>query len=147
MPTIPAPDVIRIGQLEVQFRMDASQTGGAFTMFEVRVPVGARVPVPHSHEAFDETVFGLEGAMTFAVSGESIVVGPGDVLFIPRGAVHGFDNRGTATAHALSVITPGVLGPAYFEEVGAIVNAGGPPDIARIMQVMQRHGLRPVALA
>jgi len=49
--------------------------------------------------------------------------------------------------HGLSVITPGLLGPAFFQEVGAIVNAGGPPDVARIMQVMQRHGLRPVAPA
>jgi uncharacterized RmlC-like cupin family protein len=105
------------------------------------------VPVPHSHEAFDETVFGLEGTTTFAVSGESIEVGPGDVLFIPRGTVHGFDNRATATARGLSVITPGVLGPAYFQEVGAIVNAGGPPDIARVMQVMQRYDLRPASPA
>lgn len=78
-------------------------------MFEFRVPVAARVPVPHSHEAFDETVFGLEGITTWTVSGESVGVGPGDVLLIPRGGVHGFDNRGTALARALSVITPGLL--------------------------------------
>ncbi len=147
MPTTPAHDVIRIGQIEVQFRLDASQTGGAFTMFEFRVPPGARVPVPHSHVAFDETVFGLGGVATFTVAGETGTVGPGDVLFIPRGAVHGFENCGTDLAHGLSVITPGLLGPAFFQEVGAIVNAGGPPDVARIAQVMQRHGLRPVAPA
>lgn len=144
MPIAPAHEIIRVGQIEVQFRMDASQTGGAFTMFEFRVPVAARVPVPHSHESFDETVFGLDGVTTWTVSGESVPVGPGDVLFIPRGAVHGFDNRGTEPAHGLSVITPGLLGPVYFQEVAALLNADGPPDIARITQVMQRHGLRPV---
>jgi len=147
MPTTPAHEIIRVGQIEVQFRLDASQTGGAFTMFEFRVPVAARVPVPHSHEFFDETVFGLGGVSTGMVSGESVTVGPGEELFIPRGAVHGFDNRGTAAARGLSVITPGLLGPNFFQEVGDIVNAGGPPDIARITQVMQRHGLRPVAPA
>ncbi len=140
----PAHDVIRIGQLEVQFRLDASQTGGAFTMFEFRVPVAARVPVPHLHEAFDETVYGLEGVNTFTVSDEQVELGPGDVLFIPRGAVHHFINKGSFDAVGLSVITPGVLGPAYFQEVAAVVNAGGPPDIGRIMEVMKRHGLRPV---
>ncbi len=147
MPTAPAHEIIRVGQIEVQFRLDASQTGGAFTMFEFRVPVAARVPVPHSHESFDETVFGLDAVTTWMLSGESVTVGPGDVLFIPRGAVHGFDNLGTAAARALSVITPGLLGPAFFQQIGAVVNAGGPPDIARITEVMLRHGLRPVAPA
>ena len=147
MPITPAHEIIRVGQIEVQFRLDASQTGGAFTMFEFRVPVAARVPVPHSHESFDETVFGLDGVTTWTLSGESVAVGPGEVLFIPRGTVHGFDNRGTPAARALSFITPGLLGPRFFQEVGAIVNAGGPPDIARITQVMQRHGLRPVVPA
>jgi len=147
MPTVPAHEIIRVGQIEVQFRLEASQTGGAFTMFEFRVPVAARVPVAHSHELFDETLYGLEGATTWAVSGEPVTLGPGDVLFIPRGAVHGFENRGTATARGLSVITPGLLGPNFFQEIGAVVNAGGPPDIARITQVMLRHGLRPVAAA
>lgn len=144
MPTAPAHEIIRVGQIEVQFRLDSSQTGGAFTMFEFRVPVAANVPVPHSHESFDETVFGLDGVTTWTVSGESVTVGSGDVLFIPRRTVHGFDNRGTAPARGLCVITPGLLGPAFFQEVGVIVNAGGPPDVARIAQVMQRHGLRPV---
>jgi quercetin dioxygenase-like cupin family protein len=147
MPTTPPHELIRVGQIEVQFRLDASQTGGAFTMFEFRVPVAARVPVPHSHESFDETVFGLDAVMTWMLSGESVTVGPGDVLFIPRGAVHGFDNRGTAAARGLSVVTPGLLGPAFFREIGAVVNAGGPPDIARIREVMLRHGLRPVVPA
>jgi quercetin dioxygenase-like cupin family protein len=144
MPTTPPREIIRVGQIEVQFRLDASQTGGVFTMFEFCVPVAARVPIPHSHEFFDETVFGLDGVTTWTVCGESVTVGPGDVLFIPRGTVHAFDNRGTAVARGLSVITPGLLGPRYFQEVGAIVNAGGSPDIARIAQVMQRHGLHPV---
>src|SRR5215468_10504810 len=140
MPTTPAQEIIRLGQIEVQFRMDAAQTGGAFTMFEFRVPVAARVPLPHSHESFDETVFGLDGVITWTVSGELVSVGSGDVLFIARGKVHGFDNRGPVPARALSIITPGRLGPTFFQEIGVIVNAGGPPDIARIALVMQRHG-------
>jgi len=147
MPTTPPHDVIRVGQVEIQFRLDASQTAGAFTMFEYRVPVGARVPMPHSHEAFEETVVGIDGVVTFTVSGETVPVGPGDVLFIPRGAVHGFDNRGTSLARGLSVITPGILGPPFFQEMAAIVNAGGPPDPARMRAVLERHGLRPAPSA
>jgi quercetin dioxygenase-like cupin family protein len=147
MPITPPKEVIRIGQLEVQFRLEAAETGGAFTMFELHVPPAARVPLPHSHENFEETVYGLEGTMTFMVAGHPTTLGPGDVLHIPRGVVHGFDNRGTTPTRALSLITPGILGPAYFKEIAAAIVPGSPPDPARIREVMQRHGLRPVPAA
>jgi hypothetical protein len=44
----------------------------------------------------------------------------------------------------LSTLTPGSIGKTYFEEMAAVVNAGGPPDMARVKEVMQRHGLVPV---
>jgi hypothetical protein len=66
-------------------------------------------------------------------------------LCIPRGAVHRFDNLGTQTAKALCVITPAAIGPQYFREVLEVMKAaaGGPPDRARIAEVMRRHGLTP----
>lgn len=138
-------DVIRCGPIEVRFRLEAERTAGLMTMFEFLVPASAKVPVPHSHEAFDETVYGLDGVMTWLLDGRQSRVGPGDVLFIPRGHVHHFVNEGEGPARNLGVITPGLLGPAYFREIGEVVNVGGPPDIARVMEVMRRHGLRPVA--
>jgi hypothetical protein len=38
-----------------------------------------------------------------------------------------------------------VLGPDYFREVAAVFadSGGGPPDLARIGEVMRRHGLTP----
>jgi hypothetical protein len=61
--------------------------------------------------------------------------------------VHQFDNVGDVDARALAIVTPGVLGPDYFREVGAILEAatGGPPDLAAIGAVMKRHGLSPAA--
>lgn len=143
--SLPANDVIRAGPIEVRFRLEAGQTGGTLTMFEFTVPAAARVPVPHSHDAFDETLYGLEGALTWTVDGAKRRVGPGEVLFIPRGHVHQFENSEDAPARVLSVITPGLLGPAYFREIGEIVNAPGPPSVERIIEVMKRHGLRPAA--
>ena len=45
-------------------------------------------------------------------------------------------------------MTPGVLGPDYFREAAAILDAagGGPPDFGEIATVMRRHGLTPCAL-
>ena len=136
-------DVIRVGAIEIRFRLQAAQTGGRLTMFEFLVPAGAHVPVAHSHEAFDETVYGLDGVTTWVLDGQTVRVGPGDVLFIPRGHVHHFANLGHADARELSVIVPGLLGPEYFSEIAGVLDAGGPPNVERIMEVMRRHGLRP----
>jgi hypothetical protein len=72
-------------------------------------------------------------------------VGPGEALCIPRGAVHRFDNTHDVDAKALAVVTPGILGPDYFREIAAILDAapGGPPDLAALAEVMRRHGLTP----
>jgi hypothetical protein len=45
----------------------------------------------------------------------------------------------------LAVVTPGVLGPEFFRELGAVVDGGGPPDRGRVGEVMRRHGLTPAA--
>ena len=137
-------DVIQVGQIEIRFRLQAAQTGGGLTMFEFLVPAGARVPVPHSHEAFDETIYGLEGVTTWTLDDRQALVGPGDVLFIPRGHVHHFTNLGAQDARELSVITPGLLGPEYFRAMAEVLNVGGPPNVERIMEVMRQYGLRPV---
>jgi quercetin dioxygenase-like cupin family protein len=135
--------VIHAGQIEIRFLLQAAQTAGSLTMFEFFVPAQARVPVAHSHETFDETVFGLSGVLTWMLDDRQVRVGPGDVLFIPRGHVHQFVNLDAQDARQLSAITPGLLGPEYFQEIAEVVNAGGPPNVERIMEVMRRHGLRP----
>jgi quercetin dioxygenase-like cupin family protein len=135
--------VIRVGPVDVQFRLLAGSTSGSLTMFEFHVPTRARVPVPHSHDAFDETIYGLEGFTTWTLDGQKTRVGPSDVLFIPRGHVHQFENVDAQDALVLSVITPGLLGPEYFREIAEVLDLGGPPNVERIMDVMRRHGLRP----
>ena len=77
-------DAIRVGSLEIRFRVHAAQTASSMTMFEFSVPAGSRVPVPHSHDAFDETVYGLNGVGTWTLDGQKTRIGAGDVLFIPR---------------------------------------------------------------
>ena len=137
-------DIIKIGQLEIKFILESSDTNGQMTMFEFYVPTGAKVPMPHYHESFDEIIYGLEGIMTFTVGGEIIELEKGQSCFIPRGVIHGFNNLSQQHAKALAVSTPGLIGPDYFKEVAIIVNAGGPPDIEKIKTVFKKYGLVPV---
>ena len=135
---------IRIGQTTVDFLLEAADTNGSVAMFEFAVPAGAKVPLPHYHEHYDETIYGLEGVITFTVEGKRVDIARGESYFIPRGAVHGFNNLRVDNARALAVITPALLGPNFFRECAEIVNAGGPPDIEKLKMVMNKHGLVPV---
>lgn len=136
---------IRIGPLAIRFLVEGEESGGSVAVFEFDVPAGVKVPAAHSHDGYEETIFGLEGVLTWTLEGMPTDVGPGEALFIPRGVVHQFQNVHDADAKALAIVTPGVLGPEYFREVAAIVGAatGGPPDLGAIAEVMRRHGLTP----
>ena len=139
-------EIIRAGQLGIRFLLEASETTDALAMFEFTVPPGAKVPVPHSHAQYDETIYGVEGVITFTVDGKSTPIGPGDTCFIRRGVVHGFNNLHSVEAKALAVVTPALIGPAFFKEMAVAVNAGGPPDAGKMREIMLRHGLVPAPM-
>ena len=136
---------IRIGQLAIRFLLEGEASGGSVAVFEFDVPAGARVPAAHSHDGYEETIYGLEGVLSWTLDGRKTDVGAGEVLFIPRGAVHRFDNDHGVEAKMLAIVSPGILGPEYFREIAAVIEAstGGPPDPAAIGEVMRRHGLTP----
>ena len=136
---------IRVGQMAVRYLVEGEESGGSVAAFEFDVPVGTKVPAAHSHDGYEETIYGLEGVLTWTVEGVPTDIGPGEVLCIPRGAVHQFDNIHDVDAKALAIVTPGILGPDFFREVAAILDAaaGGPPDFAALGEVMRRHGLTP----
>ena len=137
---------IRVGELTIRFLLEGEQSDGSVAVFEFDVPAGSKVAAAHSHDRFEETIYGLEGTLAWTVEGQAHEVGPGEVLCIPRGAVHQFANLGEFGAKALAIVTPGVLGPEYFRGVAAVRDAAvdGPPDLAAIAAVMRSHGITPV---
>ena len=145
MITASTPEQIEVGEMTIRFLLEGEQSDGSVAVFEFDVPAGSRVAAPHSHDGYEETIYGLAGTLVWTVEGEPHEVGPGEVICIPRGAVHQFANGSDVDATALAIVTPGILGPDYFREVAAILDAatGGPPDLAAIAAVMRRHGLTP----
>jgi quercetin dioxygenase-like cupin family protein len=142
----PSDETIRLGPLAVRFLITGEHATGSVAVFELSVPGGQRLAAPaHSHDHYEETIYGLEGVLTWTVDGRQIDVGPGQALCIPRGAVHRFDNNGSRDAKALCVITPAAIGPQYFREAAEVISAaaGGPPDRAKMVEIMLRHGLTP----
>ena len=143
--TSASTEMIQVGGLSVRFLVEAADSNGSASVFECFVPADSKMPAPHSHDAFEETAYGLEGVTTWKVDGRTLDIRPGEAVCIPRGAVHGFDNQGTEDAKFLAVASPGVMTPDYFHEIHDVLtsNPGGPPDVAKMAEVMRRHGLTP----
>ena len=146
----PSEEIIRIGSpgVEIRFLLTREDTNGSVSVFEFSVPAGQRLAAPaHKNDAYEEVLYGIEGVLTWTVDGKPIEVGPGQALCIPRGATHRFDNLGSQDVKQLAVISPAIMGPAYFREAAELIGAaaGGPPDRARMMEVFRRHGMTVAA--
>ena len=142
----PSEETIRLGPLAIRFLLTAANSNGSIAAFELTVPAAQRLMAPaHSHDHYEETIYGIAGVLTWTVDGTPIDVGPGQALCIRRGAVHRFDNHGTVDAKALCTITPAAIGPQYFRESAEVINAaaGRQLDRAKMADVMRRHGLTP----
>ena len=142
----PSAELIRLGPLLIRFLITEENSKGSIAAFELVVPGAQRLAAPaHSHDHYEETIYGIDGVLTWTVDGKQMDVGLGQALCIPRGSIHRFDNNGIQEAKALCIITPAAIGPQYFRESAEVINAaaGGPPDRAKMTEIMRRHGLTP----
>jgi quercetin dioxygenase-like cupin family protein len=80
-------ETIQVGALSVRFLVEAADSNGSASVFECFVPADSKRPVPHSHDAFEETIYGLDGVTTWTVDGRTLDIHPGEAVCIPRGAV------------------------------------------------------------
>jgi quercetin dioxygenase-like cupin family protein len=144
----PSEETIRIGPLEIRFLLTSDDSDGSASVFEFFVPAGQKLLAPaHKNDAYEEILYGVEGVLTWTVEGRHIEVGPGQALCIPRGAVHRFDNLGSKDVKQLVVITPAIMGPAYFREAAELIGAaaGAPSDPERMADFFRRHGMTVAA--
>ena len=85
----PGDESIRIGAGAVRFLLTGDHSGGSIAAFELLIPAGERLMAPaHSHDHYEETIYGLAGVLTWTVDGNPIGVGPGQALCVitPRSA-------------------------------------------------------------
>jgi uncharacterized cupin superfamily protein len=133
-------NVIAIGQLSIRYLRDGAASG-EMGVFELTVPPGSNVPPAHGHSANDEFIYVLEGVLRYRVGDDERDLASGDWMFTPRGSVHAFSNPHPAPARALVANTPDI-GSQYFRDIAAVVGGGGPPDKARLLEVMRHYGLK-----
>ena len=130
----------------ITIKATGNDTGGAYSLFEGRVPVGLGTPL-HYQTMEEESFYVFEGEFTFHINGETVVLGPGGYAMVPRNVVHAFTSTGDITGRMLIMTTPGGYHENFFREGGEPVadveNPGesGPPDFDKLMAAANRWGV------
>jgi quercetin dioxygenase-like cupin family protein len=66
----PAEETVQVGPTRVRFLVTGAGSNGSVATFELSIPPGAGLPAPpHSHDAYEETIYGLRGVSTWIVDG------------------------------------------------------------------------------
>jgi len=122
----------------------AESTGGAFGLLEASVPPGGGPP-PHVHTREDEAFYLLDGVLEVTAGEATLLVRPGDFVFLPRGTVHWFTNPSVDAARALFWATPGGF-ERFFTEAGTPARRGepappfDPAGFGRLAELSLRYG-------
>jgi mannose-6-phosphate isomerase-like protein (cupin superfamily) len=126
-----------IGETTILVRATGEVTEGAYTLFDM-VPPLADTPL-HVHEQEDELYFVIEGEHVFTVGEEEFHVGPGAVVFGPRGTPHAHRRVMPGAGRVLALTSPAGY-EGFVRELAEAHDAGtlGPEELA---SVSQRYGI------
>lgn len=120
---VEAAEQIRPFGIDMKVMLGAEHTGGTFSAIlgEIRPGDG---PPPHLHRDREEYFFVLEGTYSLGVNGKQSTIGPGTLVFVPRGTVHTFKNISDKMGRLLEWTIPGSNGD-YFRAMHAMEQNGG----------------------
>jgi mannose-6-phosphate isomerase-like protein (cupin superfamily) len=109
------------GDITIVVRASAESTGGAFALIEEPPPM---VDTPlHVHEREDELFYVLEGEHVYQVGDEEFRVGPGGLVFAPRGVPHSQRRVVPREGRQLVLVSPGGF-EGFFRDLAAAHAAG-----------------------
>ena len=123
-----------------RFVATGAQTRGDFGLFEVTMAPGGSGPGPHLHRTFSESFHVLEGSLAVLAGEEWTTAHAGDLVYVPRSAVHGFRAAGPDVgARFLILFTPGIPREDYFTGLHELTTGGRTPTTAEIDAFALQH--------
>jgi mannose-6-phosphate isomerase-like protein (cupin superfamily) len=134
----------RIGEDTFVVKGDFRSVDDAFSVIEYRGAPGVPGPPPHLHRGFVEAWYILEGEVSFVAGGRAIAAKSGAYLLVPRGVPHTFQVEGTTAARWLGIFSPGRY-VRLLEELGPLIPARGPADLADVRRLFGRYDTELVA--
>src|SRR6478609_3443447 len=114
--------VCRSGEGDAQWAMGslfehlvgAGQTGGGLAAMMVSQPPGLATPT-HVHTRESEAWLVLDGSVLYRAGEESVSLGAGDFIYLPRNVPHAFRVTGGRPVRYLALSLPGALLDIYRE--------------------------------
>ena len=119
------------------------RTGGLVTIGDARVPPRTPGPGWHTHSREDEAIYVTSGLLTVEVGRQHHQVGPGSLIWLPRGIPHTFANLTGEPVCAVGVITPSGLENMFAEIAAYLAALTGPPDPQTITAINAKYGVSP----
>lgn len=121
-----------------------SETEGAFFIYHQVAPSGFATPL-HTHEAYGEGFYVLEGEITFFYGGEKTVLGKDGFVFISGTKAHGFRVTSDGPATMMIVSPPQSTFGGFVKEAGELATAHqlpipSQPDFARLGALSAKYG-------
>ena len=113
-----------LGRMRMTFKTTADENWSAYTVCEAIEPPESGAGY-HRHPTYDETFVICEGQYDFRLDGKLLKLGPGDVIFVPRGTPHGFVNVGPVVGRQIIISSPGGVFDAMIEEL-SMLDSGSP---------------------
>src|SRR5262245_17773583 len=96
-------------------------------------------PPPHSHD-WDESFYVTKGQIQFTCGGETTMCTAGTLVHVPAGTVHAF-SYGPGGGEMLEVTGRGSKAVRMFTALNREISPG-PPDVAKVIQVVGEHGVK-----
>src|ERR1017187_3553047 len=116
-------EAIRPFGIDMKVMIGAEHTGGSFSAITAYIKPGEGPP-PDLDRDRDEYFYVLEGTYKLTVGDSEATVGPGAMVFVPRGTVHAFTNTASSAGRLLEWTIPGSNGD-YFRAVHEMETTGG----------------------
>ena len=128
----------------VTFVADTAATEGCFSIYRQVAPSGFATPY-HTHEAYGEGFWVLDGEVTFFCNVEKTVLGKGGFLYLPGTQPHGFRVSGDGPATMIIVSPPESTFGAFVREMGEPATSHelptpSQPDFARLGMLSAKYG-------
>lgn len=113
----------------------AEETGGAFGIWETRVPPG-QGPTPHAHSRETECFYVVKGVYRFRCGDEEFEAHPGATIVLPPHVEHSWTNISDEVGQVFAFVTPG-----GFERMFMDIAATGADTPAKIAVIETTYGV------
>jgi mannose-6-phosphate isomerase-like protein (cupin superfamily) len=132
----------RLGRITLTFKTTGADSSGAYTLCEAVEPPGAGAGL-HRHSTYDETHIICAGRYQCRLGDRALELGPGEMMFAPRGIAHSIKSIGPDTGRELIISSPGGIFEAFIAEVAGPAgdDASGPAPAKDFRAIAAKYGI------